>query len=253
MLLLLLTTFLTLVYFQMESERGNLEVPCLGRPFSPGLLYDARSDKLLQLTLWNEDKLKSGITTTQAHYSDFKISVGHSLEEKLSLLNLSGHLKLGFLGGLIEAKGSASYLNQKTDKRDVISVLLVYRADVESQKLDMKLFDKENGIDHQSLLDDSGATHVVMQTTYGANAVFEFKKEVTNISKKKEIKGGLRAAVNKIPGVSISGDAKVKRDKNLQELTEDLTVSFQGDFIIKNSPTTYEEAITVYKDLPGKT
>ncbi len=236
----------------MESESGTLEIPCLGRPFSPGLLYDARTDKLLPLSLWNNEKLKTRIETTQTHYSEYKISAGQSLEEKLKLLDVSGHVKLSFLGGLIEAKGSASYLSEQKEKKNVVSMLLVYRADVESRQLDMKLFDKEDGIDHQSLLDDAGATHIVMQTTYGANAVFEFKKEVGSLSTKEELKGGLSAAIDKIPRISASGEANLEMDDKDKEATDNLTVSFRGDFII-NSPTTFKEAIGVYKELPGKT
>ncbi len=129
----------------MTSET---DIPCLGRPFSPGLLYDARSDKLLTLSPWNDDKLENGITTTQTHYSGFKIATGNSLKERLSLLGASGHVKVGFLCGLIESSGSASYIDGKAKKKDEVRMLLVHRADVESRRLDMKLFDKENGFDH---------------------------------------------------------------------------------------------------------
>ncbi len=232
----------------------TLEIPCLGKPFSPGQLYDARNDKLLTLSLWNCDKLEKGIKSTQTHYSNVSISAGKSLKEKLKLLDVSGHVKLSFLGGLIEAEGSASYLNKQDEKRDEVSVLLVYRADVESRQLDMKLFDKEVGIDHPSFMDDDSATHVVTQTTYGANASFEFKKGVTDLTSKNEIKGNLSLAIQKIPqmGGLVSGGGSLEMDKELKEVTENLTVSFQGDFII-NSPTTFTEAIAVYKDLPGKT
>ncbi len=228
-----------------------MEIPCLGRAFSPGLLYDARSDKLLPLSLWNKDKLEKACITEEVHHSDFSISAGKSLKDKLDLLGVSAQAKLGFLGGLISAEGSASYLNEKREKRNEVSVTLVYRAEVESRRLDMRLFDEDQGIDHPRFL-DVGATHVVMETTYGANAVFEFKKEVTDLSEKEDIKGNLSLVINKFPGISISGDGKLEMDKHDTEVTENLTVSFQGDFIIEDSPATFEQAVDVYKKIPGK-
>ncbi len=116
----------------------------------------------------------------------------------------------------------------------------------------MKLFAANNGIDHKAFLEDGRATHIVMQITYGVNGVFEFKKEVTEPSQKEDIKGNLNLAISRIPDMSGSSGGSLKMDKKLIEATENVSVSFHGDFII-NSPTTFTEAIAVCRELPGKT
>ncbi len=73
-----------------------------------------------------------------------------------------------------------------------------------------------------------------------------------DVTKRDEIRGSLNLAIKKIPNVTISGGGSLEIDDNLKEVTEGLNVSFHGDFIIENSPTTYEEAIAVYKGLSGK-
>lgn len=231
---------------------GTLDIPCLGRPFSPGQLYDAFNDKLLPLSLWNEDKLQKGIKTTAAQYSNCTVSAGKSVKEKLKLLDVSGHVKVSFLSGLIKAEGTEPYFNKQKEKRAEVSVFLVYCADIESRRVDIELFDKENAIDHHSVMNNAGATHVVMQTTYGANASFEFKKQVTDQNGKHEIKNNLILAVNEIPRICgvVSDGGALEMDDKLKEVTENVTVSLKGDFII-NSPTTFDEAIVVYKELPG--
>ncbi len=74
---------------------------------------------------------------------------------------------------------------------------------------------------------------------------------MVDVSKKEEVRGNLNLAIKKIPSVTISGSGTLDMDEKLKEVTKGLNVSFRGDFIIENSPTTYEEAIAVYKDLPG--
>ncbi len=81
----------------------------------------------------------------------------------MSLLNVSGETKISFLSGLIEAGGNASYINEEKSRENVVSIFLMYHAELQLRRLMMTLFDRDEGFDHPDILQGSGATHVVMQ------------------------------------------------------------------------------------------
>ncbi|KAE8283800.1 Neoverrucotoxin subunit alpha [Larimichthys crocea] len=94
----------------MASE--NMKIAALGRPFTLGMLYDARKDKLIAgVTLWDGKTLQENTLESSQHSSAFQISASDSIESKSSLLDVEASLKASFLGGLIEVGGSAKYLN----------------------------------------------------------------------------------------------------------------------------------------------
>ena len=93
----------------MSSRGGDdtLEMPCLGRPFHLGMLYDCRSDRLIMgMTLWNEEVLKKSTTSWPQTASDFEVIAEDSIEDKVFNLDIDASLKLSFLGGLVNVEGS---------------------------------------------------------------------------------------------------------------------------------------------------
>ncbi|GLD71159.1 neoverrucotoxin subunit alpha-like isoform X1, partial [Lates japonicus] len=76
-------------------------VAAIGRPFSPGMLYDCRHDSLIPgLSLWDRDHLLANIIERPQYYSDFEIVASDSTEDKLSVLNVNASLAASFMSGL---------------------------------------------------------------------------------------------------------------------------------------------------------
>ncbi len=47
----------------------DMQIPAIGRPFDLGMLYDARSDRIIAgPTLWNNDTLKANLNTQKNPY-----------------------------------------------------------------------------------------------------------------------------------------------------------------------------------------
>ena len=85
---------------------------------------------------------------------------------------------------------------------------------------------------------------------YGAEAYFIFEQSVFDESQVQDVQGNLNVAVNSIPGIKIEGHGSVDMNDDLKKKVKDLKVKFHGDFILETNPTTFEEAVKIYKDLP---
>ena len=55
--------------------------------------------------------------------------------------------------------------------------------------------------------------------------------------------------INSIPGLKINADGRVDMTENEQKISRNMKLDFYGDTLIK-SPTTFEGAVKVYKELP---
>ena len=85
---------------------------------------------------------------------------------------------------------------------------------------------------------------------YGAEEYFIFENVITEKSNKAEVYAQLETAVKIIPGLKVSVDASVEMDHGTREKVKDLRVKFHGDFVLSTNPTTFEEAVKIYQDLP---
>ena len=103
--------------------------------------------------------------------------------------------------------------------------------------------------DYTRLFEEEDATHVITEIQYGSDAYFIFEKEVKDDEKKTDVSGSLKVAVQKIPSFSISGEGSVKIDENTTEATQNLKVTFKGDYDVREPPATFEGAIKTFREL----
>ena len=92
---------------------SQLEIPCLGRPFKLGMLYDCRTDKLIAgLTLWNAKKLESAKHTSQVKTPSClgNPTIEDTIKDKLSSVGADAQLKLSFMSGMVEVDGAVKFL-----------------------------------------------------------------------------------------------------------------------------------------------
>ncbi|XP_075034338.1 uncharacterized protein LOC142095288 [Mixophyes fleayi] len=239
-----------------EKSHGRLdtmtiEMPALGRPFSLGMLYDCRDDKLIPgITLWNREALRKNVRSTPQDNTTFDFIASDTVSDKSSALNIKASLKASFISGLIEVGGSASYLNDTKTSNSQARVTLKYSRTTRFEQLSMDHLGVQN-MTYHDVFDKGTATHVVTGILYGAQAFFIFDCEVTSSEKKQDIQGNLQVMIKKIPLVSIEGSGDLNMNDKDKEDVRKFSCKFHGDFALERNPVTYEDAIKIYTDLPN--
>ncbi|XP_016115165.1 verrucotoxin subunit beta-like [Sinocyclocheilus grahami] len=227
-----------------------IETAALGRPFQLGMLYDCRKDALIPgITLWDPEKLQQGIRTCPQINTDFKVSASDSIEDKSSLLNIHGSLKLSLLGGLINVTGAAKYLNDTKKSFRQQRLTLHYHSTSRFEELTMSHLAPEN-IVYRDVFDNDAATHVVTAVLYGANACFVFDREVSADENKSTVEGEAKVALEKLRFISVDVTVNLKMNDEQKNAVQKFTCTFYGDFQLPSNPTSFEDALKVFTDLP---
>ncbi|KAK1155445.1 stonustoxin subunit beta-like [Acipenser oxyrinchus oxyrinchus] len=225
-----------------------IEMAALGRALFPGMLYDCRNDSFIPgVTLWDSKALKNDLSIYEKPSSDFKISTSDSFRDKSNLLDVSASLKASFLGGLIEVGGSAKYMKNDISSTRQCRVTMKYSKTVRYEQLTMSQLGK---ITYPQVFEQKTATHVITGVLYGAQAFLVFDQSASKDESKQDIEGTLQVMVKKIPLLSIEGKGALKLTDEEKETADKFNCTFHGDFDIKQNPTTFLEAINVYKTLP---
>ncbi|XDV43716.1 hypothetical protein PO909_012142 [Leuciscus waleckii] len=230
----------------MESE--PIKVAALGRPLFPGMLYDCRKDSFIPgVTLWDKKSLTEDLDSRSQLMTDLKFSSSDSLSSKSDLMDISASLKLSFLGGLVEVGGSAKYLRDTKSSHKQSRVTMHYS---DTSRFDQLTMTQLGQITYPQVFDQNTATHVVTAVLYGARAFMVFDQMFSEDESKQEIEGKLNVMVKKIPEFSIEGEGSVKMTDVENKTAENITCTFHGDFHLEQNPTTYMEALDLYKKLP---
>uniref|UniRef100_A0A8C1R0U4 Fibronectin type-III domain-containing protein n=2 Tax=Cyprinus carpio TaxID=7962 RepID=A0A8C1R0U4_CYPCA len=231
----------------MDSVGVNLiKTAALGRPFQLGMLYDCRKDELIAgIRFWNKEQLEQNICSRPQINTDFTVTASDSIKDKSNLLNIEGALNLSVLGGLVQVSGAAKYL--KDNKTSFIQqrLTLHYHSTCEFKELTVNQLPSEN------IPDDDNATHVVTGILYGADACFVFDRQVSSDENKSTVKGEVKVALEKLLGViSIDANADLNMNDTEKTAVKNFTCTFYGDFQLPSNPTTFEDAMKVFADLP---
>uniref|UniRef100_A0A8C5MK79 Fibronectin type-III domain-containing protein n=1 Tax=Leptobrachium leishanense TaxID=445787 RepID=A0A8C5MK79_9ANUR len=236
---------------QLKTSIGTMdttviEIPSLGRPFSLGMLYDCRSDKLIPgVTFWNDNLILTDVESKPQENTSFELIVSDSISDKATALDISVSLKASFLCGLINVGGSATYINDKKSSSQHARVTLKYSRTTRFDQLTMNRLGTQN-----VTYPEGTATHVVTGILYGAQAFFIFDRKVSTSENIQDIQGNLQVMINKIPSVSIEGEGKLKLTDTEKGSVTRFNCTFHGDFALDRNPVTYEEAINTYANLP---
>ena len=228
---------------------SQLEVPCLGRPFHLGMLYDHCTDKLIPgMTLWNKEKLTSAGLTTNQPACNIDISTDDTFHSKSSSFDIGGKLKLSLLCGMVDVKGAAKFLHDRKSSEKQSRVTLQYRSTSHFEQLTMEQLGE---IQHPHVLDKGDATHVVTGITYGADAFLVFDRYVTEGEALDKVSNEMKTLINKIPFIGeVSAGSSLNFSKTEKTETSKFECKFYGDVIPETYPTTYDEALEFCKTLP---
>ncbi|XP_073345888.1 neoverrucotoxin subunit alpha-like [Pagrus major] len=225
-------------------------IAALGRPFTLGMLYDARKDELIPgLTFWDQQTLKEKTSEKPQQTSNFEVSASDSIESKSSLLDIEASLKVSFMSGLVEVGGSAKYLNDTKKFKNQSRVTCQYKATTHFSQLSVTQ-DETINTQQIDVIKKGTATHVVIGILYGADAFFVFDSEKLDASSVKNIQGHMEAVIKKIPSFDIEGKVNIKLTDEEKDVTKKFSCKFYGDFILESNPASFEEAVKTYVELP---
>ncbi|KAK1882095.1 Neoverrucotoxin subunit beta [Dissostichus eleginoides] len=228
---------------------NKMTIAALGRPFTLGMLYDARSDELVPgLKLWNAETLKQKETTTPQQTIDTKMFASDSIESKSTMMDIEASLKVSVLGGLVEFGGSAKYLKDEKQFKNQSRVTLQYKATTNFKELSVT--DVTLDAEQMEVIDKGLATHVVTAILYGANSFFVFDSKKLEASEVQKIEGSMQAVIKKIPSLNIEGSVKIKLTDEEKALTNTFSFKFHGDLTPKKNPATFKDAVQTYVELP---
>ncbi|RXN09851.1 verrucotoxin subunit beta-like protein [Labeo rohita] len=231
-----------------DSMAETIEVAALGRPLYPGMLYDCRKDSFIPgVTLWNSKSLNENVDIRPQTKTDLKFSSSDSLSSKVSLLDVSASLKASFLGGLVEVGGSAKYLHDTKSSNQQSRVTMYYSETTSFKQLTMNHLGE---ITYPQVFNQKTATHVVMAVLYGVQAFMVFDRTFSEEENKQMIEGDLNVMVKKIPKFSIEGKGAINMTDDDKKVAEKIKCTFYGDVRLEQNPTTFTEALEVYKKLP---
>ncbi|KAK9951823.1 hypothetical protein ABG768_017698 [Culter alburnus] len=227
-----------------------IETAALGRPFQLGMLYDCRKDALIPgITLWDPEKLQQSLRVRPQINTDFKVTASDSIQDKSSLLNIDGSLKLSVLGGLINVTGAAKYLNDTKKSFRQQRLTLHYHSTCRFEELTMNHLASAK-IVHHDVFDNDTATHVVTAVLYGADACFVFDREVSSDEEIKIVEGEAKVAFEKLKLISVDANINLKMNDAQKNAVEKFTCTFYGDFQLPSNPTSFEDVLKVFTDLP---
>ncbi|KAA0712667.1 Neoverrucotoxin subunit alpha [Triplophysa tibetana] len=234
-----------------EMASNQMMVAALGRPFTLGMLYDARKDEVLTgFMLWDKKTLQENRSEHAQRSSSFEITASDSIESKSSLLDVDASLKASFLSGLIQVEGSAKYLNDQKKSKNQSRVTLQYKATTTFEQLSMTHHEAKNML-NTAIMDKESATHVVTGILYGAHAFFVFDSQKLDSSSAQDIQGSMQAVIKKIPTFDVEGKVSIKLTDEEKALTDQFSCKFYGDFILQSNPATFEDAVKTYTQLPN--
>ncbi|CAF1223930.1 unnamed protein product [Rotaria sp. Silwood1] len=233
------------------AQQKPITMAALGRPFYLGMLYDARTDKIITgATLWDPENLANNTNTRTQPYTGYEVITEDSLQKKAYALGVEASLKLSMHSGLISMSGSAKFAEDYQKTTHETRMTLKYSTTTHFEQLTMKHLGKGN-LDHPDLHDLDLATHVVTGVLYGAEAFFVFDRTISAGESKKEISGTLHVMIKKIPGFQIDGKAKLNMSENEKYFVDKMNCKFYGDFRVSENPSTFEEAVRIYRQLPS--
>ncbi len=120
----------------------------------------------------------------------------------------------------------------------------------ETSRFDQLTMTQLGQITYPQVFDQKTATHVVTAVLYGAQAFMVFERSFAEDENKQDIERELNVMVKKFPIFSIEGEGAAKMTDEDNKKAENITCTFHGDVHLEQNPTTYLEALAVYKKLP---
>ncbi len=145
--------------------------------------------------------------------------------------------------------GAAKYLNDTKKSFRQQRMTLHYHSTCRFEELTMIHLAPESII-NQDVFDNDTVTHVVTAVLYGADACFVFDREVSADEEIKTVEGEAKLALEKLEYISGDANVSLKMNEAQKNAVQKFTCKFYGDFQLPSNPTSFEDVLKVFPDLP---
>ena len=227
---------------------GAITKQAFGRHGFIGSLYDIRTDRFEGGNLFNQDLPQGLVLTKDCATSDFFVDENLSQKETFNKLNVEASMKLSLMAGLITVEGSAKYLKQTKTNSRTVRVTFMFNVRTKEQYLQVSRADLHQYFSPDAL-ENPNATHCVVGIKWGARVAATFEEILSSNAAAEQLQGCLAASLKKA-AISISGEAKLDNEEKVNSDFHSLKISFSGDVLIEDVPTTITDVFNIFKKVP---
>ena len=225
------------------------KIPALGRIHPLGCLYSAHKEQFYPaLNMFVGEITEEQYDETDIYATDISYSMTNSVSDKIESLDISGEVSLSLMAGMVKVAGSASYINSDRKNTNVSEMSFLYSLITLNQNI---LSVKRMNIDND-MLNDLGATHVVVGIDWGAKCNISCQYENKTNKSEVEVKGMLEGLVKKME-ISLELEVKGKASFTEKDNEEHRKFNFQAKCDISKMdkiPQTFSEAVSLAASLP---
>ncbi|KAJ7383050.1 hypothetical protein OS493_031220 [Desmophyllum pertusum] len=218
------------------SGSAALEIPCLGKQFQLGMLYDCRNECLNHdRRLWDADILNNALVSLPSRQTQCDVFTNDSFDGKMEMVGgANASFKVSLLSGLADVpSGYVNFFKDRVSSKQQARVILKCERIYRHEKLDIDLLRSvplENGDGEKS------ATHFVSGVLYGANTFFVFDREVKRNESHANVSSDMKLLIS-----SLSSLHEIpEMDK---EEAKKLTCTVYGDNPLSESSISVEQAM----------
>ncbi|XP_041472269.1 uncharacterized protein LOC121421583 [Lytechinus variegatus] len=227
----------------------------LGREAQLGDLYDIRTEKFLNESLFISKLEEDMVETMDIAETEIEITSSDSLEEKCKILDVEDELQLSVAVGMLELSGSGAFLGDERRSARTESKSLIYKLSTVNEEVMLR--QNKDIIDKEVLSGTNpDATHVVVGIDWGAQCTIscEYENDENDVSDVTEkMDSGLekiKDILNAKEGVNVLDDDRDTNDTDTDDRKE--LYKYRADVLtsVNFIPTMYEGAAELARSLP---
>ncbi len=214
-------------------------MPCLGKPFKLGMLYDCRHDRLVSdATLWNVDILNNALVSRPSMQSQCEVFTNDSLDAKMEMVGADANFKMSLLSGLADVPNYVNFFEDRAPTKQQARVTLKWERISKFEELDLDLMRRvplEIGDEEKS------ATHFVSGILFGSNTFFVFDREVRRNESHANVSSDMKLLISSLPTLNEIPEMDKGEAKKL-------ACTVYGNTPLSGSSISLEEAVKIISE-----
>lgn len=228
---------------QSSVTLASITVPYI-KPMLLGRTFDYSKSKVgndIYPAAVRQNPLKTNHYKTHITYSMIR-----SAKDIRDVLDVSGHLSVQIMAGLLDIKGRGSYLKESSESGNFIEVL----AKVSYETITKSITDDKKPNPNWDKQPHITGQHYVRSITYGGTLIASLKFHAKNEKDTKKVEAMVDVSLNTgVVGVGIGGQFK-KLASSVKDIST-LTISYTATAPLKTVPTDIDSLIQAIKDFPS--
>ncbi|KAI2471704.1 hypothetical protein F4781DRAFT_386374 [Annulohypoxylon bovei var. microspora] len=234
-----------LIIESVDIPTMALTLPALGQDTQLGMLYDVRNAQFFDgVSLWDNEMVNAKQTLDDHAVQNAEFTYSTSLDQARSHVSLDAESSLNLDLGMINATGSAKYLNNKKSSRFEARVDCSCTVVRRTRRIPQEIL---ASMQYQRNIDDPRFTHFVAEVVEGGSATLSFVQPCSSSKEATKISRELQA---KIVEVLVSGQTKVEFTKESESTFENVNISYSSS--IAENVSSIKDARRVACEMPAK-